>query len=161
MHSVSSLFEQATQVIGVALHEDGIHLVNSPDLYLGLHLDHGLRQFVLADFQFPGPGSKVYSVCKRHVPSGHLFLEFIGVILELQGKVYAGILLTPMLAMIERQHMPCYLDTELEKDVTIYRCYGFRVVEGIKFPGTEIRSWGMLDPLRIAVPTPDMVRILS
>ncbi len=89
-------------------------------------------------------GSQVYPVRKRHVPSGHWFLEFIGVIPELQGKGYASTLLTPMLARIEREHLPCYLDTEVEKNVAIYQRHGFKVVEDIEVPGTDIRSWGML-----------------
>ncbi len=89
-------------------------------------------------------GGQVYSVRRRHVPSAHWFLEFIGVIPELQGKGYASVLLTPMLARIEREHLPCYLDTEVEKNVAIYQRYGFRVGEDIEIPGTEIRSWGML-----------------
>lgn len=89
-------------------------------------------------------GSQVYPVRKRHVPFDHWFLEFIGIIPELQGKGYAGILLTPMLARIEREHLPCYLDTEVEKNVAIYQRYGFSVVEDMEVPGTKVRSWGML-----------------
>ena len=89
-------------------------------------------------------GSQVYPVRKRHVPSGHWFLEFIGVTPELQGKGYAGILLTPMLARIERQHLHCYLDTEVEKNVAMYQRYGFRVVDDTIIVGTGVRSWGML-----------------
>ena len=89
-------------------------------------------------------GNQVYPIRTRHVPSEHWFLEFIGVIPELQGRGYAGTLLNPMLARIERQHLPCYLDTEVEKNVTIYQRYGFRVVENTEVPGTGIRSWSML-----------------
>ncbi len=89
-------------------------------------------------------GSQVYPVRKRHVPSGHWFLEFIGVIPELQGKGYASTLLTPMLARIEREHLPCYLDTEVEKNVAIYQRYGFRAVDDSIVVGTGVRSWGML-----------------
>ena len=89
-------------------------------------------------------GSQVYPVRKRHVPYDHWFLEFIGVIPEHQGKGNSSILLNPMLARIEQQHLPCYLDTELEKNVAIYQRYGFRVVEDMEVPGTGVRSWGML-----------------
>ncbi len=89
-------------------------------------------------------GAQVYAVRQRHVPAAHWFLEFIGVIPELQGRGYASILLKPMLARIEREHLPCYLDTEKEENVAIYQHYGFKVVEDMMVPGTEIRSWGMV-----------------
>jgi len=89
-------------------------------------------------------GSQVYPIRKRYVPRDHWFLEFIGVIPEFQGRGYASILLASMLAMINEQHLPCYLDTELEKNVTLYQHFGFRVVEDTEIPGTGVRSWGML-----------------
>jgi GNAT superfamily N-acetyltransferase len=89
-------------------------------------------------------GGQLYDVRKRHVPSSHWFLMIIGVIPELQGQGYARTLLNPVLARIERQHLPCYLDTEVEKNVAIYQRYGFRVVDDSIVVGTGIRSWGML-----------------
>jgi len=89
-------------------------------------------------------GGEVYSVRQHHVPAAHWFLEFIGVLPDLQGQGYASILLKPMMARIEQEHLPCYLDTEVEKNVAIYQRHGFRVVEDTEIPGTEIRSWGML-----------------
>ena len=73
-------------------------------------------------------GRQAGSIRKRHVPSAHWFLMIIGVVPEFQGQGYARTLLNPMLAKIERQHLPCYLDTEVEKNVAIYQRYGFRVV---------------------------------
>ncbi len=89
-------------------------------------------------------GRQVYAVRKRHVPSAHWFLMIIGVVPELQGRGYASVLLAPMLARIGRQHLPCYLDTEVEKNVDIYNRYGFRVVNDSIVVGTGVRSWGML-----------------
>jgi len=89
-------------------------------------------------------GSEVYTVRQRHVPAAHWFLEFIGVLPEFQGKGCASILLKPMLARIEQERLPCYLDTEVEENVAIYQHHGFKVVEDKEIPGTEIRSWGML-----------------
>lgn len=88
--------------------------------------------------------SQVHAVSKRHVPSVHWFLMIIGVVPELQGRGCASVLLAPMLARIGRQHMPCYLDTEVEKNVAIYNRYGFRVVDDSIVVGTGVRSWGML-----------------
>ena len=89
-------------------------------------------------------GRQIHDVRKRHVPSAHWFLMIIGVVPELQGQGNARTLLNPILARIERQHLPCYLDTEVEKNVAIYQRYGFRVVDDSIVVGTGIRSWGML-----------------
>ncbi len=89
-------------------------------------------------------GRQVYPVRRRHVPTDHWFLELIGIVPEFQGKGYAGVLLLPMLARIKEEHLPCYLDTELDKNVTLYQHFGFRVAEDMDVPGTGVHSWGML-----------------
>ena len=89
-------------------------------------------------------GRETGSIRKRHVPSAHWFLMIIGVSPEFQGRGHASILLNPVLARIEQQHVPCYLDTELEKNVTLYERFGFRVVDDMEIPDTGVRSWGML-----------------
>lgn len=89
-------------------------------------------------------GNQVYAVRKHHVPSAHWYLMIIGVVPELQGQGCAKALLNPMLVRIGRQHLPCYLDTEVEKNVAIYNRYGFKVVDDSMVIGTGVRSWGML-----------------
>jgi GNAT superfamily N-acetyltransferase len=89
-------------------------------------------------------GREVWRVRKRHVTISHWFLELIGILPEYQGKSYARVLLAPMLARIEGEYLPCYLDTEVEKNVAIYQHYGFKVVEETDVRGTGIHSWGML-----------------
>lgn len=121
---------------------EGVAVWLPPDYPGGFSIVPDISKDALARMNYWG--RQVYPVRKHHVPFDHWFLEFIGVIPELQGKGYAGILLTPMLARIERQHLPCYLDTEVEKNVAIYQRYGFRVVEDMEVPGTGVRSWGML-----------------
>jgi ribosomal protein S18 acetylase RimI-like enzyme len=61
-----------------------------------------------------------------------------------QGKGYASRLLKPMLARIDRENMPCYLDTEEEKNVSIYQHFGFKVLEEVKIPSTDIILRAML-----------------
>jgi GNAT superfamily N-acetyltransferase len=89
-------------------------------------------------------GNQVHAVRKRHVPSAHWFLMIIGVVPELQGKGCASVLLAPILARIDQQHLPCYLDTEVDNNVAIYNRYGFRVVDDSIIVDTGVRSWGML-----------------
>jgi len=89
-------------------------------------------------------GKKVYKVRKRYVPYDHWFLEFIGVTPEYQGKGFAGNLLTPMLDRIKEENLHCYLDTELAKNVDLYKHFGFDVVEDSMVADTGVYSWGML-----------------
>jgi len=84
------------------------------------------------------------SAHKRHAPFRHWFLQAIGADPAYQGKGYAGRLLKPMLARIDRENMPCYLDTEEERNVLIYQHYNFKVLEEAEIPGTGIILRAML-----------------
>jgi ribosomal protein S18 acetylase RimI-like enzyme len=84
------------------------------------------------------------AVHKRHAPSRHWFLQSLGVDPVFQGKGHASTLLRAMFAIIDKEDLPCYLDTQTEKNVSMYQHYGFKVVEEFKIPGTEFRNWAML-----------------
>jgi hypothetical protein len=49
-----------------------------------------------------------------------------------------------MLERIDREHLPCFLETNTEKNVAIYRRFKFEVVSEDKIPGTEVTSFAML-----------------
>jgi len=89
-------------------------------------------------------GQCVYTVRQKHAPAQHWFLELIGVVPESQGRGNAGRLLRPMLDRIDREGLPCYLDTEIDDNVALYQHFGFKVVDDMIVPRTEVRSWGML-----------------
>ena len=81
---------------------------------------------------------------KRQALFKHWYLQFIGVDPVFQGKGYAGSLLKPMFARMDREQLPCYLETFTQKDVSIYQHYGFEVVEEGTIPDTETALWAML-----------------
>jgi len=81
---------------------------------------------------------------RRHAPSRYWLLHIIGVDPDFQGKGYAATLLRPMLARIDEEQLPCYLDTEDEKNVPLYQHYGFKILEEAIIPRTEVRLWAML-----------------
>ena len=81
---------------------------------------------------------------KRQAPFKHWYLQLVGVALAFQGKGYAGALLKPMFARMDREQLPCYLETFTQKDVSIYQHYGFEVAEEGTIPGTETALWAML-----------------
>jgi len=81
---------------------------------------------------------------KCHTPFRHWVLHLIGVDPILQGKGYAGTLLKAMFARIDEEHLPCYLTTSTEKNVSLYQHYGFKVIEKSVIPDTEVSLWAML-----------------
>jgi GNAT superfamily N-acetyltransferase len=63
---------------------------------------------------------------------------------KFQGKGFAGRLIIPVLAKIDAQHLPCYLETFEEKNASIYECFGFRTIERASIPQTPFENWAML-----------------
>jgi len=84
------------------------------------------------------------AVRARCVSSRHWYLEMLGVHPAYQGKGYAGKLLKPMLARADREGVPCFLETQAEKNVAFYEHFGFRVAEVGIIPGSDVKSWGMV-----------------
>ena len=62
---------------------------------------------------------------------------------EAQGKHLAGKLISPMLEFCAQNQKQVYLETHAEKNVEIYRHFGFEVVSDAPIPGTEVTHWGM------------------
>ncbi len=91
-------------------------------------------------------GQYIDAVHKRLAPFKHWFLQMIGVDSKYQGKGYAGDLLRPMLARIDEEGLPCYLDTLDETNVRLYEHFGFKVIEKSAIPKTQFTNWAMLRP---------------
>jgi ribosomal protein S18 acetylase RimI-like enzyme len=104
----------------------------------------------LAGFWFSG-GNPVMSagayMDKIHeclAPFEHWYLSLLGVDPQFQGQGHASQLLRPVLAQADRQKIPCYLETNDEKDVLIYLHFGFKVVQEDILPHTPVKTWAML-----------------
>ena len=89
-------------------------------------------------------GDYIDSTHLRLAPFQHWFLQIIGVDPAHQGKGYAGKLLNPMLARIDNEGLPCYLETHDQKDVSLYEHFGFKVIEESTVTGTSLTNWSML-----------------
>jgi ribosomal protein S18 acetylase RimI-like enzyme len=84
---------------------------------------------------------------KKHhelAPGQHWYLFIIGVDPQHQGRGYASQLLRGMLAQIDAEGLPCYLESETRRSVPIYRHFDFEVVEEINVPGTVLSLTAML-----------------
>lgn len=65
---------------------------------------------------------------RLHAPREHWYLSQIGVEPNRQGQGIGSALLRPMLARMDAQSVPCYLETEKAANVSFYRKHGFTVV---------------------------------
>ncbi len=77
-------------------------------------------------------------------PFLHWYLQILGVSPEHQGKGISRRLLSPMLERIDREGLPCFLETNVENNVHIYERFGFRLLSEDTVPGTELKSYAML-----------------
>ena len=89
-------------------------------------------------------GEYIDSVHMRLAPFKHWYLCILGVDPRFQGKGYAGKMVRAMLARIDKEGVPCFLETMTEKNVSIYEHLGFRVLEKSAIPKTNLTNWAML-----------------
>ena len=80
----------------------------------------------------------------RLVPVVHWYLALLAVDPEFQGRGHASQLVKGMLTRIDKEGLPCYLETENERNVPIYQHFGFRVIDEFTIPQTTVKVWAML-----------------
>ncbi|MEX2159595.1 MAG: GNAT family N-acetyltransferase [Dehalococcoidia bacterium] len=86
--------------------------------------------------------SKLEHLHKRDVPPEHWYLWILGVEPERQGQGIGGNLIAPVLERADKEHLPCYLETMKERNVTFYQKNGFEVVVDDTFKDGP-RYWTM------------------
>ena len=107
-----------------------------------LSISYGL--FRHGVYKMKAVGDHIDSVKERLAPPRHMFLQTLGVDPQHQGKGYAGKLMKPMLARLDEDKVPCYLETLDEKNVGLYEHFGFKLIDESVIPGTPLTSWAML-----------------
>ncbi|MFW9948678.1 MAG: GNAT family N-acetyltransferase [Candidatus Thorarchaeota archaeon] len=80
---------------------------------------------------------------KEYANFPHLYLYNIAVDPEHQGKGWTSVLLNPMLALADKQKLPCYLESP-ERNVSLYEHFGFEVIEHISLPDFNNDIWLMM-----------------
>jgi ribosomal protein S18 acetylase RimI-like enzyme len=80
----------------------------------------------------------------QYVHGPHWYLQLLGVDPSHRGEGCAAVLLRSMFSRLDRENMPCCLDTENERNVAMYEHFGFRVVNTSEIPGTGCRYWLMV-----------------
>ncbi len=78
------------------------------------------------------------------MPEPHWYLWALGVAPEMQGRGIGGRLLEPVLARADEGGMPCYLETQTERNVAFYRKRGFELVREERMPDVDLPIWFMV-----------------
>jgi ribosomal protein S18 acetylase RimI-like enzyme len=74
----------------------------------------------------------------------YIYLQVIGVAPAHQGQGFGGKLLRALIEKSEQTDMPLYLETETERNVSMYQHYGFHVVRQIVLPVIDLPMWEMV-----------------
>ncbi len=83
-------------------------------------------------------------VHKKTVTYRHWYLLALGVDPDHQGRGVGGRLIAPVLERADEDRLPCYLETQTERNVRFYRKHGFDVATEGDVPGHGVRLWTML-----------------
>jgi GNAT superfamily N-acetyltransferase len=80
---------------------------------------------------------------ERDVPPHHWYLPTLGVDPPRQGQGVGSALIQPALALADASGLPCYLETQRERNVPFYQRHGFEVVVEDDIPKGGPRFWTM------------------
>jgi ribosomal protein S18 acetylase RimI-like enzyme len=86
----------------------------------------------------------ITSLRQQLAPNPHWYLAVLGVDPEFQGKGFASRLLRLMLARLDAEKLPAYLETSTEGYVPMYQHFGFKVIKKTVLPGSGTNMWVML-----------------
>ena len=81
---------------------------------------------------------------KKYVDEKTWYLYSFAVLPETRGKGIGSTLLKPMLNYFEQENQACYLETLKKENVSLYEHYGFKLMEEVKVPGTDMTLYAML-----------------
>jgi ribosomal protein S18 acetylase RimI-like enzyme len=77
-------------------------------------------------------------------PLKHWYLWVLAVDPKYQGRGHASRLLYETLSKIDEGGLPCYLETDDERNVSIYQHFGFKVIDEFFVPGIRDKLVAML-----------------
>ncbi len=80
---------------------------------------------------------------ERDVPPRHWYLPTLGVDPPRQGQGVGSALIQPALALADASGLPCYLETQRERNVLFYQRHGFEVVVEGDLPRDGPHFWTM------------------
>jgi GNAT superfamily N-acetyltransferase len=78
------------------------------------------------------------------VPGPHWYLVALGTLPERRNRGLGRRLVEPVLEAAGREGLPCFLETNSERNVPFYEALGFEVAEETAIPGTNVGHWAMV-----------------
>ena len=81
---------------------------------------------------------------KKLIPYPHWYLSTIGIDLKHQGKGIGSRMLSFMINHIAKDHKTIFLETNSEKNVKLYKRFGFQILHKVLTPRTNIYHWSMI-----------------
>jgi len=81
---------------------------------------------------------------KRLMTGPHWYLWALAVEPTYQGQGIGGRLIEPVLTRADERGVPCYLETQLERNVAFYKRRGFEIVWQGEVPQRELMLWTMI-----------------
>jgi len=86
---------------------------------------------------------------KRHPEVAHHYLFVLGVEPAMQGRGIGKALLARLSARADDDGLPCYLETDKEENMRLYRSAGYQVIdEGMVPTRPPFRLWTMIRPAK-------------
>lgn len=74
----------------------------------------------------------------------YIYLMVIGVATQFQGRGFGGKLLRALIEESERAAVPVYLETETERNVSMYERLGFSALKRLTLPVIDLPMWEMI-----------------
>jgi ribosomal protein S18 acetylase RimI-like enzyme len=84
----------------------------------------------------------------KHPKDEHWYLAVLGTDPSRWRRGIGSRLLDPVLAKAEAEGLPCYLETQAERNLAFYGKHGFEVTEELRVPGCPLPLWTMWRPAK-------------
>ena len=81
---------------------------------------------------------------KKLIPYPHWYLSTIGIDPKHQGKGIGRRMLSFMINQVAKDHKTIFLETNSEKNVKLYKRFGFQILHKVLTPRTNIYHWSMI-----------------
>jgi ribosomal protein S18 acetylase RimI-like enzyme len=84
-----------------------------------------------------------HEVRRKHLRAPHFYLWFLGVEPERQGQGLGSELLRSLSSRADAAGLPCFLETDKQRNVGLYQNHGYRITSHDALPGIGTRVWWM------------------
>lgn len=86
-----------------------------------------------------------YEQLRREIaPWPHLYLALLSVAPVFQHQGFASKLMRPMLARLDAEQLPAYLETQNLRNMAMYERYGFRLIKEDALPNVDFKMYLMV-----------------